>query len=972
MAQCNEFENFIFDTIQVYARPIAEIGEHHTDNTNINAKKQQQQNKQNAMRASKGYHHTLIILSGGPQPLQYLLDRVDAVRFMPIKIVENELISGHLILIKEYNEVNLPYLKIQPFIQQESVKAYNMAINNCIKFVYNFIDKIINKNEWHNFDGFWQFVQSHFDINYIKNGGYNQQKNELKQQKLIKEAQRQQFMRTLHYNKLRINWVINDTLLIKSRDFQARQSWYIGTVINTGKNDNLHIQYQKLGNTFNEIVNRYNKNKIKPYIKVPSSFFDPITNKIMTKPVQVLHSGMVYDEITVQYFQEIERGPERITLDPINGIPISKGDQKPFVMKKQTLESQIKKFMKTEVLVEWGLINDFATVNNPELWKDVWSTLNDKTDIKQQQKQIFGKPLPLFYPESQGQYCYDDKSDAILRWDFEHSFVYHTHIPFITFMGPSRIGKSYLLNEILRSQSQWKTNKQLRKKDVFATSDSSNIAETKGSWITLYGEVEQELHAPPNDAEFVDPYLFEDDITMWSTDELIQWLYTLHPTFNETYSSFIETIKQKQIDANNIEYLLERAEQFMTPYAAVTFKNILQKRITNLFDAIDSDKINQMYLIDMEGLSHGATAFTKKLFEGTYAVSNVMVWFDAEVMSDSFKHFMFKLKDNMKNVANSKRKPSLLYVRRNSNLPPYFDYGVVNNCNVNNNDNQFDDDEEDEEEVDSSKDLDTECERSELDQFIKNDESFAWFRKMNIFSSIHAHQLHSPTTKTLKRSGHKVLRYESITMEKLMKKIKKIANVTLRFANNANLLNEQVNNINEVNKLSIEKRIALTNSKLKWFVFSPKEDRKQLQLTNAVITFNYTESKTRYAFDKGYESLTKQLSDMELVISNQFYNELRNAKNEILKEIKNIMEKRKAAKKSNQDIAVMYYGLGWVGIYLAVVTPVSIPLSVPILFYFSGVPFGASVYHALLWNLPELDKEIQEEQLGTLNYVDNW
>ena len=32
------------------------------------------------------------------------------------------------------------------------------------------------------------------------------------------------------------------------------------------------------------------------------------------------------------------------------------------------------------------------------------------------------------------------------------------------------------------------------------------------------------------------------------------------------------------------------------------------------------DEVKQMYLVDMEGMSHGVTDFTKKLFEGCYAI----------------------------------------------------------------------------------------------------------------------------------------------------------------------------------------------------------------------------------------------------------------------------------------------------------------------------------------------------------------
>ena len=48
----------------------------------------------------------------------------------------------------------------------------------------------------------------------------------------------------------------------------------------------------------------------------------------MTNPVQILKSGMIYDAVTVQYLQSFIK----TNIDPITGVLISVGREKPIVM----------------------------------------------------------------------------------------------------------------------------------------------------------------------------------------------------------------------------------------------------------------------------------------------------------------------------------------------------------------------------------------------------------------------------------------------------------------------------------------------------------------------------------------------------------------------------------------------------------------------------------------------------------------
>ena len=116
--------------------------------------------------------------------------------------------------------------------------------------------------------------------------------------------------------------------------------------------------------------------------------------------------------------------------------------------------------------------------------------------------------------------------------------------------------------------------------------------------------------------------------------------------------------------------------------------------------------ITQFYMIDMEGLSHNASGFTKKLFYACYAMSNVIVWNDKQIGSDGFRKFMQDLKTEMKFISKSQRKPCLLYLQRDAD-----------------------------DSIDFGKKFQT------LDGYLKGHESFQWLRDMNIFSSVHGFQL---------------------------------------------------------------------------------------------------------------------------------------------------------------------------------------------------------------------------------------
>eukprot|EP01084_Bolivina_argentea_P266323 451697_1 len=318
VAECDIIKNgdFSFHSARFYARPISAVGAH---NTTYDEKMSQEENKSNAEKASRGYHHGLLILSfGDPVPTLYLLDRVEGVRFIPYKMVENELKSGHLALIKTYSKLNIKYKEIKKFIQIQSKKDYNVLTNNCLHFVYEFIKQILKKSKWETFPSFWKFISSHFRLTDIKNGKYNKQQNHFEQEIMKRKLKLEAQIRTNNSDNIRGNWSIGDKVLIKSLTCASKNLWSVGEITHrefeVDDHDSVIVSYQIDDYVFTRKKISIMSEIIKPYIEIPQRFLDPVTNKIMTDPTQILRSGTVYDAVTVQYMQKCS-----YNIDPING-----------------------------------------------------------------------------------------------------------------------------------------------------------------------------------------------------------------------------------------------------------------------------------------------------------------------------------------------------------------------------------------------------------------------------------------------------------------------------------------------------------------------------------------------------------------------------------------------------------------------------------------------------------------------------
>ena len=227
------YESSAFDTAKLYARPIAGIGTHNAD-----IKEEQdeaKENRANVWEASRGYHHGMLVLSGPGQPesIQFVLDRVEGVRFIRIHEVEAELQEGHLRLVKQYDNLELRYAKLAPFIERQSKQPYNAAANNCLHFVFQFIDEVLGKNEWSDFKAFWQFVLEFFDAKSIRAGLYDAQQNDYVAQSQRKLETLMRKVRMDNDREARRQWVKGSTVLVRVRSSSSKSPdvWADGLIV---------------------------------------------------------------------------------------------------------------------------------------------------------------------------------------------------------------------------------------------------------------------------------------------------------------------------------------------------------------------------------------------------------------------------------------------------------------------------------------------------------------------------------------------------------------------------------------------------------------------------------------------------------------------------------------------------------------------------------------------------------------------
>mmetsp|Transcript_10542 Transcript_10542/g.15847 ORF Transcript_10542/g.15847 Transcript_10542/m.15847 type:complete len:437 (-) Transcript_10542:9-1319(-) len=368
-------------------------------------------------------------------------------------------------------------------------------------------------------------------------------------------------------------------------------------------------------------------------------------------------------------------------------------------------------------------------------------------------------------------------------------------------IGPSRNGKSTIVNDILGVQG------------VCKVSESSNEAETKGGWIAKYSTASNK----------------EDAGNVFAVQDTVEG--------NE--------------ESKHIEH--EHAEE--------------------------------IYLLDMEGLSHSVTPFTKRLFYACYAFSNVMIWNDKEVMSDRFKTFMTALKQEMESVATSDRKPSFIYLKRDKGDFKYKPY-------------------------------------HSFDEYINKHDSFQWFRDMNIFSSLSAFELRRPCENELDED--EPLNFTSLPqnrklLQPFMENLMFTAKHSKRFSNNMHALKQQIAHINKSTALSLVTKFIVENPVLSKLIIAPKGDhfrRRDMIYVACEFNWDYNELENNFEAEMDKLQVVQQIDP----VSKKVVANLIDTKQEIYERIKNKTQ-TKYAKAGGK------YGMLGMGAFMSYIA-MSIPLNV--------------------------------------------
>eukprot|EP01083_Nonionella_stella_P253543 872313_1 len=502
--------------------------------------------------------------------------------------------------------------------------------------------------------------------------------------------------------------------------------------------------------------------------KMPLKLKDPITNKIMTKPTMIISSLRVYDNITIQRWLESKR-----YFDPVTGIPMSLGEWPLLLQYRNDIKYEIDTFLKENPSFKSEVFDEAEEKHTDweSLFKIYDEQMNDKCDkyvedqsnLQKQSQQLF-KPCSLEHKED----------DEELGVEYNDAIILQRDIPIVVIVGPSRNGKSTVANGILGVE------------DAYKTSTKSNVALTKGAWITKYSvkcKDEGRVFQPQNEG----------------------------------------------VNDENVEKSDEKNQNY-----------------------------DEFYLMDMEGLSVDVTLFTKRLFYACYASANVVVWNDKNVASDEFKNLMNALKQEMKYVATSDRKPSFMYLKRDAGDYDYEPYDT-------------------------------------LDEYINKDVSFQWFRDMNIFASLSAYELDRPLRGRNDKKGGLNFHYKpenKALLQPLIQQILNLCTISPRFASNIVVLKQQVKHINESTGLSMTEKFIVDNKILRLFLISPKEDSfRKRDMIYVACEFNWDYEKIKEQFQ---EELA-QIKNSRMVISSldaQLIEKIEANKNEIYERVKNKVELR--------------------------------------------------------------------------------
>eukprot|EP01083_Nonionella_stella_P055611 146593_1 len=542
-------------------------------------------------------------------------------------------------------------------------------------------------------------------------------------------------------------------------------------------------------------------------LQVPERFLDPITNKIMAKPTMIMSSMKVYDDytddITINKWIKSKR-----FYDPMTGIPMSVGGWPLLLRPLRSLQKRIQRFLQKYPAFTLQVLNEkdesihwesLFQIHESKIKEKYLRLAQEQSDLTRKARQIFA-PLKL---ETGDEFTSENKNDDGIGIDYDESIILSPDIPIVCFMGPSRNGKSTIVNDMLGV------------KDACATSSKADVPLTKGAWIAMYSTQNQD--------------------------------------------------EDEQKEPGNANPQNAQSPAF--------------------------------YVLDMEGLSHEVTKFTKRLFYACYATSNLIVWNDKNVASDEFKGLMKELKNEMQAVAESNSKPAFLYLKRDAG-----DY-----------------------------DFDP---HDTFDEYINKSPSFEWFRTMNIFSSLSAYEIDRPSRDRSNKKGALNFHSKPENRELLVPLIDtliKTATESRRFASNMCELKQQVQHINKSTALSITKKLISDNPILRVFLIAPNGSDRFRDMVYVACEFDWEHDMIEKKFNEELDKLRASETD-STKMDPRVIAALIHTKNEIYERVKNKIEQKQYGKNLG-----MFTGAGVGGIlFIAGVAT-------------SGIGLGAIMVGSLFW-----------------------
>ena len=255
------------------------------------------------------------------RPMCFILDRINGIRFSPVKVDEWELVKSKCKLCGQISaKEELYYERIKALIDTQRVlDKVKVNQKTSITFIWNFFAQALPKH-------LKSMNQKEFEDRLLKDQAIFpiSDVNELsiKGQYSNKEFKRELlFQRNIEWKdskKGRDKWKKGKRICFKCPNVDGRHNWFIGVITKIDKNSNdVEVGYLKM-NCVLWVKTNIDSSYLKPFIIIPNKYLDAFTRKVMTKPVQILRSGITYDEITVKYWQSTKLG-----IDPTIGVPIT-------------------------------------------------------------------------------------------------------------------------------------------------------------------------------------------------------------------------------------------------------------------------------------------------------------------------------------------------------------------------------------------------------------------------------------------------------------------------------------------------------------------------------------------------------------------------------------------------------------------------------------------------------------------------